>query len=52
MTAQWWQPFILFPALLFGWLRSRTGTVLAGALFHAWANTAMVVLDHVYGLTT
>lgn len=47
---QWWQPFILFPALVFGWLRERTGDVLAGTLFHAFANVAMIVLDTVYGI--
>lgn len=47
---QWWQPFILFPALVFGWLRGRTGNVLAGALFHAFSNVAMIVLDTLYGV--
>jgi membrane protease YdiL (CAAX protease family) len=47
---QWWQPFIFFPALIFGWLRARTGTILAGTLFHAFANVAMIVLDTMYGL--
>jgi membrane protease YdiL (CAAX protease family) len=51
VTWQWWQPFILFPALAFAWLRARTGNVLAGALFHAWANSVMIVLDHIYGIT-
>jgi membrane protease YdiL (CAAX protease family) len=50
VTLQWWQPFILFPALLFGWLRARTGNILAGSLFHAWANTAMSTLDAIYGV--
>lgn len=50
VTLQWWQPFILFPALVFGWMRARTGNILAAALFHAFANTAMIVLDHVYGV--
>ncbi|MCK6530520.1 CPBP family intramembrane metalloprotease [Myxococcota bacterium] len=47
---QWWQPFILFPALVFGWLRVRTGNVLAGTLFHALANVAMICLDTLYGV--
>tara|TARA_Y100001968_G_scaffold258991_1_gene246087 strand:- start:668 stop:1471 length:804 start_codon:yes stop_codon:yes gene_type:complete len=51
VTLQWWQPFILFPALIFGWLRARTGNILAGALFHAWANSVMITLDHIYGIT-
>ncbi len=50
VTLQWWQPFILFPALLFGWLRARTGNILAGSMFHAWANTAMSTLDSIYGV--
>lgn len=50
VTWQWWQPFIIFPALIFGWLRARTGNILAGTLFHAFANTAMIVLDSIYGV--
>jgi membrane protease YdiL (CAAX protease family) len=51
VTWQWWQPFILFPALVFGWLRARTGSIWAGALFHAWSNSVMIVMDHIYGIT-
>ncbi len=47
---QWWQPFIFFPALFFGWLRGRTGNILAGTLFHALANVVMIVLDTLYGV--
>lgn len=50
VTLQWWQPFIFFPALVFGWMRARTGNILAASLFHAFANTAMITLDHIYGL--
>lgn len=50
VTWQWWQPFIFFPSLVFGWLRIRTGNILAGSLFHAFANTAMGALDHIYGV--
>jgi len=50
VTLQWWQPFIFFPALVFGWMRAKTGNILAAAIFHAFANTAMIILDHVYGL--
>jgi membrane protease YdiL (CAAX protease family) len=35
---QWWHSFIFFPALLFGWLKEKTGTIWAGALFHAACN--------------
>ncbi len=47
---QWWQPAIFFPALVFGWLRERTGNVLAAALFHAFSNVAMITLDAIYGI--
>ncbi len=49
---QWWQPAIFFPALVFGWLRNKTGNILAGALFHAFANVAMITLDAIYGVRT
>lgn len=34
----WWHFSILFPALLFGWLRERTGSITAPVLFHALSN--------------
>ena len=34
-----------FPALIFGWMRERTGTVLGSALFHAFANLYMMILE-------
>ena len=48
---QWWQPAIFFPSLVFGWLRERTGNVLAPALFHAFSNVAMITLDSIYGIS-
>lgn len=47
---QWWHFAIFFPALLFGWMRARTGGIMAGALFHAWSNITVGVLDVMYGL--
>lgn len=35
---------VFFPALAFGWMRSRTGSVAAGALFHALCNLLSAVL--------
>lgn len=35
---QWWHFAIFFPALLFGWLRERTGTITASALWHCLGN--------------
>lgn len=47
---QWWHFAIFFPALIFGWLRARTGHVVAGALFHAWCNILVAFLDVAWGL--
>jgi len=38
---QWWHFSIFFPALLFGYLRARTGSVTAPILFHAASNVLM-----------
>jgi len=35
---------VFFPALVFGWMRARTGAVAAGALFHALCNLFSEVL--------
>ena len=29
---------VFFPALLFGWMRARTGSIMSGAIFHALCN--------------
>lgn len=47
---QWWHVFIVVPSLAFGWLRARTGGILAGALFHAWCNITVTTLDTLYGI--
>jgi hypothetical protein len=49
---QWWLFAIFFPSLIFGWLRARTGHVLAGAFFHAWCNVLVAFLDAAWGVTT
>ena len=41
---------VFFPALLFGWLRARTGGVGAGILFHACCNLFSATLAASYGL--
>ena len=38
VTFQWWHALIFFPALVFGWLRERTGTITAPILFHFLCN--------------
>ncbi len=35
---QWWHFSIFFPALVFGWLRERTGSITASVLFHTASN--------------
>jgi len=41
VTYQWWHFSIFFPALVFGYLRERTGTITTPILFHAAANLLM-----------
>ena len=41
VTFQWWHFSIFFPALVFGWLRERTGNIIAPTLFHAASNLLM-----------
>ena len=47
---QWWHFAIFFPSLVFGWMRARTGGIIAGALFHAWSNIGVSTLDALYGV--
>ncbi len=48
VTYRWWHFAIFFPALLFGYLRERTGTITAPILFHATANIAMQFIARSY----
>ena len=41
---------VFFPALLFGWLRLRTGGIGSGVLFHVVCNTFASLLGRGYGL--
>lgn len=41
---------VFFPALLFGWLRTRTGGIGAGVALHAMANLFAALLGRGYGL--
>jgi membrane protease YdiL (CAAX protease family) len=50
VLVQWWHVFIIVPSLAFGWLRARTGGIVAGAFFHAWCNVAVTTLDTLYGI--
>lgn len=42
---------VFFPALLFGWLRARTGGIGAGVLFHALCNMYSATLARGYGMS-
>jgi membrane protease YdiL (CAAX protease family) len=41
VTYQWWHFAIFFPALVFGYLRERTGSIIAPTFFHAACNLLM-----------
>ena len=49
---QWWHFAIIFPSLIFGWMRTKTGGVVTGAIFHACCNVGVSILDHLYGMVT
>lgn len=40
-----WQLAIFFPSLVFGWMRARTGSLVAPILYHALSNVGMMVLQ-------
>lgn len=48
---QWWHFSIFFPALLFGYLRERTGSITASILFHAVSNVLMHLFTRCYAGT-
>jgi membrane protease YdiL (CAAX protease family) len=43
---------VFFPALVFGWLRQRTGGIGAPMLFHALSNSFTLYLAQSYGFAT
>jgi len=47
---QWWHFATFFPGMVFAWLREKTGGVMAGAVFHAVCNIAVIHLDTHYGI--
>ena len=49
---QWWHFATFFPGMVFAWLREKTGDVMAGAVFHALCNIAVIHLDTHYGIIT
>lgn len=49
VVLQWWHFAIFFPALLFGYLREKGGSITAPILFHGTANIAISLVGHWYG---
>ncbi|MEC8193347.1 MAG: type II CAAX endopeptidase family protein [Myxococcota bacterium] len=47
---QWWHFATFFPGMVFAWLREKTGGVMAGSVFHAVCNIAVIHLDTHYGI--
>jgi len=39
---------VFFPALVFGWMRQATGSILASVLFHACSNLLSELLHHFF----
>jgi membrane protease YdiL (CAAX protease family) len=48
ISFEWWHFAIFFPALLFGYLRERTGSITASILFHGLSNFVMEVIGASY----
>ena len=40
-----WRLSVFFPALVFGWLREKTGSILPAVIFHALSNLSLFVLE-------
>ncbi len=40
-----WRLGVFFPSLVFGWMRERTGTIVAPTIFHALCNLTVLVLE-------
>ena len=45
ISVNWLRIAIFFPALLFGWMRERTNSLLAPILFHALSNLTFIVVQ-------
>ena len=48
MTLRWWHFAIFFPSLVFGWLREKTGGLVAPILFHAFSNMVVAWIGASY----
>ena len=45
VMVRWWHFATFFPGLLFGWMRSATGSIFAPVIAHAASNILIRVLD-------
>lgn len=48
ITFRWWHFAIFFPSLIFGWLREKTGGMIAPTLFHALSNLIVMGIGMTY----
>lgn len=48
IVVEWWHFAIFFPALLFGYLKERTGSITAPILFHGASNVIMAWIGNMY----
>lgn len=48
IALQWWHFSIFFPSLVFGWLREKTGGLIAPILFHATSNIVVYWIGNAY----
>lgn len=48
IALQWWHFAIFFPSLVFGWLREKTGGLVAPILFHATSNIVVYWIGNSY----
>jgi len=39
---------VFFPALIFGWMREKTGGILASSIYHALCNVLVLVLEQIF----
>lgn len=39
---------VFFPSLIFGWMRDKTGGILAPAIYHALCNVLVILLEQVF----
>jgi hypothetical protein len=45
LTPAPWRLAVFFPALLFAWVRNRTGTVVGASITHFLCNVALLILE-------